>query len=50
MIRGNWKRKLRYVDEQKLIMIGAIKQIVGLKEKNENEKCIDTNREKDANI
>jgi len=37
------------VDEQKLIMIGAIKQIVGPKEKKGNEKFINTNREKDAN-
>ena len=49
MIRGNWKSKLRYVDEQKLTMIVAIKQIVGPKGKKGNEKCIDTNREKDAN-
>ena len=33
MIRGNWKRKLWYVEEQKLITIGAIKQIVGPKGK-----------------
>jgi len=37
------------VDEQKLIMICAIKQIIGPKGKKGNEKCIDTNREEDAN-
>ena len=40
MIRGNWKSKLRYVDEQKLIMIGAIKQIVGPKGKKEMKNVL----------